>query len=145
MAGLKARRVLLVEDDILVRLAVREALVEAHFDPIDAANASEAVAVLHARPDVLAVISDIDTPGPMNGISLAWEVKNRSPRTPVMLISGRCSPTLTMLPQDVAFLAKPFPLEVLIDQVERMVDTVLGAPLSSDAVVLPFKPGSREA
>jgi CheY-like chemotaxis protein len=64
---MRKRKVPLVEDDPLVRLA----LVDADLEPVQAANASEAIAILQARPDIPAVLSDVGMPGPMNGLSLA--------------------------------------------------------------------------
>ncbi len=106
---MRKRKVPLVEDDPLVRLA----LVDADLEPVQAANASEAIAILQARPDIPAVLSDVGMPGPMNGLSLAWETKTRWPATPVALISGRLTPSPAMMPHDVVFLAKPLPVEVV--------------------------------
>ena len=121
MPGANDRKILLVDDDPLVRLTIAEALMDEGFVVLQAANASEAVAILQARPDVLGVLSDIDMPGPMNGISLAWEISNHWPNTPVTLISGRIYPTAGTVPEGVVFVAKPIRLSVMIKHAERMV------------------------
>ncbi|KAA2235926.1 response regulator [Salinarimonas soli] len=125
MPGTNDRKILLVDDDPLVRATIAEALIDEGFVVLQAANASEAVAVLQARADVLAVISDIDMPGTMNGISLAWEIKNQWPNTPVTLISGRVHPPAGTVPEDVVFVAKPLRLSVMVEHAERMVSHAL--------------------
>ncbi len=119
-----AYRVLVVEDDPLVRITIVETLEDEGFSVLQAANAAEAIAILQARADVLAVLSDIDMPGHMNGISLAWEVCNRWPHTPVTLISGRVKPTPADLPEGVIFVPKPLPLAMIVQHAERMVAKV---------------------
>jgi CheY-like chemotaxis protein len=62
--------VLIVENDVLLRLVTASNLRDAGFDVIEAANPVEALRVLDRIPvDVL--FSDIDMPGKMDGLALA--------------------------------------------------------------------------
>jgi CheY-like chemotaxis protein len=74
-----AETVLVVEDEVLVRLAVAEYLRDCGYKVIEAADADEAVMVLeapHVQVDVL--FSDVDMPGSMDGFALAqWTRANR--------------------------------------------------------------------
>lgn len=71
--------VLVVEDEVLLRLVVAEYLRDCGFKVIEAAHADEAVMVLKQpdlRIDVL--FSDIEMPGSMDGFALAqWTRANR--------------------------------------------------------------------
>jgi CheY-like chemotaxis protein len=71
--------VLVVDDEVLVRLSIAEYLRDCGYRVIEAADADEAVLVLsqeQLRIDVL--FSDVELPGSMDGFSLAqWTRKNR--------------------------------------------------------------------
>ncbi len=67
--------VLVVEDLALVRTFMSDFLDEAGFKVFEAVDADEALQILQARPDIQAVISDIEMPGAMNGIELAKAVR----------------------------------------------------------------------
>lgn len=71
--------VLVVEDEVLLRLVVAEYLRDCGFKVIEAAHADEAVMVLKQpdlRIDVL--FSDVEMPGSMDGFALAqWTRANR--------------------------------------------------------------------
>ena len=84
--------VLVVEDDTLVRLFTSDFLDEAGFKVFEAVNADEALTVLSARPDVQAVLTDIEMSGSMNGIALAKVVRERWPGVRIVLNSGRSNP-----------------------------------------------------
>ena len=111
--------VLFVEDDPLVREAVSHALAEAGFEVLTARDGDQAVALLEggAQPDV--VFSDIVMPGSVNGIDLAAIVRRRDPALPVVLATDYTErqPAIPGL----RVLAKPYPIERLIDLLARAV------------------------
>jgi len=74
-----ARRpvVLLVEDDVLIRLHAAQVIADAALDVVEAANADEAIAILEARSDITVLFTDIQMPGSMDGLKLAAAVKGR--------------------------------------------------------------------
>jgi DNA-binding NtrC family response regulator len=69
--------------------ASANALREAGFDVVEAANADDAMAVLK-QDNFTTVLTDM--PGAMNGLDLAWAVQGHNPRLPVVLVSGRKLP-----------------------------------------------------
>ena len=71
-------------------------------------------------------------PGSVNGVSLAWEIKNRSPNTPVTLISGRANPSSAELPEGVVFVAKPCSMNLIVEHAERMIAQTLGQAASNE-------------
>jgi CheY-like chemotaxis protein len=82
----RALRVLLVEDDPLIRTATAEMLADLGHGVFQAGNAEEALAVLEAETvDVL--MADIGLPG-MSGSDLAAEARRRHPGLTVVFASG---------------------------------------------------------
>jgi CheY-like chemotaxis protein len=100
--------ILVVEDEPLVRMFLSDLLDEAGFKVFEAVNADEAVSILQARPDVQAVVTDVEMPGSMNGFELARVVRERWPGVGLVVTSGRERPGPSDLPDDVAFLTKPY-------------------------------------
>jgi CheY-like chemotaxis protein len=80
--------VLVVEDEVLIRSAVAEYLRTPGNLVVEAANAAEAVAVFAAGVPIDVVFSDIQTPGTMDGLSLARWVYHHYPGIHVVLTSG---------------------------------------------------------
>jgi two-component system, response regulator PdtaR len=62
--------ILLVEDEVLLRMIITDQLREAGYSVIEAANAHEATEVLRNYADIEVVISDVQMPGSMDGIGL---------------------------------------------------------------------------
>lgn len=100
-------RLLVVEDDGLIRLDLVDTLVDAGFDVIDAANADEAMAVFQDSQDIAALLTDIDMPGSMNGLELANRVHDQAPACKIIVVSGRYRPDMNLLPSGAQFLTKP--------------------------------------
>ncbi|MGF9761889.1 response regulator [Microvirga sp. 0TCS3.31] len=120
--------ILVVEDEPLVRMFLADALDEAGFKVFEAVNADEAVTLLQARPDIQALVTDIEMPGSMNGIGLARVVRDRWPGIGLLITSGRVRPGADDLPADVAFLAKPYLLDTVITVIRQMATPqVIGA------------------
>jgi DNA-binding NtrC family response regulator len=111
--------VLVVENDVLLRLATARNLRDAGFEVIEAANPAEAIRILdHIVVDVL--FSDVDMPGNLDGLALAQWVHRTRSDTRIILTSAA-----TMTPGDVkeyvSFLPKPYAEK----DVERLVRSVL--------------------
>jgi two-component system, response regulator PdtaR len=97
--------ILVVEDDILLSLDTSEALEDAGYDVIAAANADEAIKVLETRNDIRTIFTDINMPGSMDGLKLAAAVRDRWPPVHIIVTSGMTAPHL---PANSAFIAKPY-------------------------------------
>jgi putative nucleotidyltransferase with HDIG domain len=78
--------VLIVDDDHLVRDALRFALEDAGYDVWAVAHGADALAVLESQA-VDIVLSDIFMPG-MNGFELLKQIRQRRPDVPVILVTG---------------------------------------------------------
>ena len=104
-------KVLVVEDDPLIRMTAAETLRDAGFVVVEAETADEAAAILRTALDrVHAVFTDIEMPGSMNGLALAHIVSDAWPASSVVLTSGRLNPCPSTLPDRARFVGKPYDL-----------------------------------
>src|SRR5215218_10331700 len=97
--------VLLVEDEMLVRMLAAEVLSEAGFTIIESGSAEEALAVLQTRPDVRVLFTDVNMPGALDGLGLAQIVHERAPEVSILIGSGRIRPLSGELPPGAQFIA----------------------------------------
>ncbi len=81
-------RVLLVEDDFLIRLTLSESLRDDGFDVIEAADTDEAVTAID-QGGLQMLITDVQIPGTLNGIGVAEHAWRLCPDLPVIFITGR--------------------------------------------------------
>ena len=89
--SLKGPVVLIVEDEPLVRLGAVQAIEDAGFEVIEAANADEAIRILENRSDIRVVFTDIHMPGSIDGLKLAHAVRDRWPPIKIIVTSGHGS------------------------------------------------------
>jgi CheY-like chemotaxis protein len=109
----KSRAILIVEDEPLVRLCAVDAVAAAGFEVIEAASADEAIQILERRSDILAVFTDIQMPGSMDGLTLAYAVHIRWSPIRIIVTSGRELLAEDDLPEGGLFFAKPYdPTEI---------------------------------
>lgn len=104
--------VLLVEDDVLLRISTADYLRSRGYHVVEAGTVIEAATILSAGSPVHAVFSDVDLPGATGGLSLAVWVHAYYPAIPVILTSGvrAVMPTLNAQ-QIVRFVPKPYDLD----------------------------------
>ena len=100
--------VLVVEDEQLIRMDAVDMVRDLGFEPIEAANADHAIAILESRSDIVAVFTDIQLPGSMDGLRLAAVVKDRWPPVALLVTSGHISPAPSALPEGARFISKPY-------------------------------------
>jgi PAS domain S-box-containing protein len=97
-------RVLLVDDEELVRLSTAAMLVDLGYEVLEASSGEEALVLLQeTTPDLL--LTDHLMPG-MSGVELANAARERIPSLPTLIISGYAE--LEGLAPELARLTKPF-------------------------------------
>lgn len=84
----KPATVLVVEDEVLIRMAVADYLRECGYRVVEAGNGDEAVSVLKAERQIDVVFSDVSMPGETDGFALAQWVRRERPGVRVILTSG---------------------------------------------------------
>ena len=114
--------VLVVEDEMMLRMRVVDMVEDAGYVPVEAVDADEAMTILRSRSDIALMLTDVQMPGSMNGLNLAREIRNRFPHIPVVLTTGYSDAANTAAAEFVT-IGKPFDIAVL--------DRVLKAALES--------------
>ena len=105
--------ILIVEDELLIRLHAVDIIEEAGFDVVEAASADEAISILERRMDIAVVFTDIQMPGSMDGLKLAAAVRDRWPPIMIVATSGHVKLGIDDLPEGSRFLPKPYsPAEI---------------------------------
>jgi|HubBroStandDraft_2_1064218.scaffolds.fasta_scaffold62496_1 two-component sensor histidine kinase/DNA-binding NarL/FixJ family response regulator len=114
-------KVLVVEDEMLLRMRAVDIVEDAGFTPIEAVNADEAIAILESRSDVDLLFTDIQMPGSMDGVKLAHAVYERWPSIKIILVSGKLTPTDSERPTDSRFFGKPLEVKQTIAEIQEMI------------------------
>lgn len=113
------KAVLVVDDEFLVRLAVCDYLHDCGFTTYAAADAAEAMAILGDGRRIDVVFTDIEMPGPMDGVDLAQWVGQHRPGVLVILTSGheKKAKEAQALCEGARLLPKP----VTLQELERLL------------------------
>ena len=113
--------VLVVEDEMLVRLHGMDILEDAGFEVLEASNADEAIAILEKHDDVRVLFSDVDMPGSKDGLKLAQLVHERWPTIRLLLTSGNHQLQQATLPDSGKFVSKPWTPDGLIQKIRDVL------------------------
>jgi CheY-like chemotaxis protein len=117
--------ILVVEDDRLVRDYVLTQLHSLGYITLDAANATDALAILESNPTFDLLFTDVIMPGPMNGRQLADEVSKQRPGLKVLYTSGYTEDAIIhqgRLDAGVLLLAKPYRKSDLARMIRKALD-----------------------
>ena len=114
-----AGRILIVEDDVLIRAAAAQYLRGAGFEVLEAVSVEQALGLLRASP-VRAVFADVKLPGTQNGLDLMHIVQSDFPKTKVLLTSGVVKADELTL-EGTTLLRKPY----FLFEVERHLRALL--------------------
>src|SRR3984885_2838366 len=99
--------VLVVEDELLLRMDAVDMIAAAGFEVVEAGDADQAIEILEARRDITVIFTDIQMPGSMDGLKLARAVRGRWPPIKIIATSGRALISETDLPEGGRFLPEP--------------------------------------
>jgi two-component sensor histidine kinase/CheY-like chemotaxis protein len=113
--------VLVVEDEMVLRMRAVDIVEDAGFTAVEAVNAEQALAILESRSDISLLFSDIQMPGSMDGLKLAHAVHNRWPSIKIILVSGLVRLSDTDTPADSRFFGKPLDAKEMIAELQQMV------------------------
>ena len=111
-----ALRVLLVEDEGLIRLMTTEALQEEGFDVVEAWNGDEAIRLLDGPNGFDVLLTDVQMPG-ADGVDVAEHARRRYPAIPILVVSGYAADLtkrLDALSPAAVFIHKPYNLEHIV-------------------------------
>jgi CheY-like chemotaxis protein len=113
--------VLVVEDEMILRMRAVDIVEDAGFRSVEAVNADEAISILECRSDISLLFTDIQMPGSIDGLKLAHAVQERWPSIKIILVSGQVKPSDAERPENSRFLGKPLGVEQMITELQTMV------------------------
>lgn len=115
--------VLVVEDELMLRMRAVDIVEDAGFVSVEAVNADQAIEILESRDDISVLFTDIQMPGSMDGLKLAHVAHTRWPHIKIILVSGQIAVTEDDKPEDSKFFPKPLEIQQMILELKDMVGT----------------------
>ncbi len=115
-------RVLLVEDEDMVRAVAERALTRQGYTVITAADGDEGVEAVRENPDFDLVVSDVVMPS-MDGPAMAREIRQLAPGMPVLFMSGYAEEQLRreIDIEGMHFIPKPFSVQQIAAKVGEVL------------------------
>jgi CheY-like chemotaxis protein len=119
----KPQTILVVEDEILVRMVIADYLRDCGYHVIEAGTATEALVVLQSSQTVDIVFSDVQMPGEMDGFGLSRWVRQNRPGLRVLLTSGnaRAVQTAGDLCAEGPVEVKPYHPQAIHNRIQRLL------------------------
>jgi len=115
--------ILVVEDEVLVRLMIADELRQAGFVVLEAVNADEAMVVLSGPEAVDLLFTDVRMPGTADGLALAATARVLRPDLKIVVVSGHAPAGVAAGPMD-EFFAKPYDVGVVIGCLKQLLGVV---------------------
>ena len=118
-----AIRVLLVEDEFLIRLILVEVLSDAGFQVTEADDGEEAITIMEREKSYDLLITDIQMPGSTDGIAVARHARERWPQIPILFATARVDSigAFGKLGENDVVLQKPYGPQELLAVARRLL------------------------
>ena len=114
----KRVKILVVEDDPLVRIVAAEALLDAGFEVVEAESGPEALENCKKAPDVL--FADVRLPGNITGWDIAEHCREKNPEIPVIYATGYSETKPRPVTGSICF-QKPYTPQQLVSDFRELV------------------------
>jgi CheY-like chemotaxis protein len=121
-----SEKILLVEDNDLVREQAIIRLERLGYRVVFAADGVEAIELLKATPDIQLLFTDIVMPHGINGFELAAEARKLMPDLPILFTSGYSEKVLNQCNQfspGVSWLNKPYLADEFAEKIRFALDS----------------------
>jgi DNA-binding response OmpR family regulator len=122
-ADISAPTILVVEDEVLVRLAISDYLRECGYKVFEAGDVAEAKSVLAADVGVDVVFTDVQMPGAEDGFALAAWTREHNPAVQVIITSGWSGADRKArdLCHDGPIMPKPYEQDAVLRRIQELV------------------------
>lgn len=118
LAPAQASRVLLVEDEFLIRMLIADHLRDAGLTVVEAINGDEAIEILMSGALIDLVYTDVRMPGSADGMAVLGFAKRTRPNMPVLMTSGHLAPERAYACGAERFLAKPCDVDFVVAAIQ---------------------------
>ena len=116
--------VLLVEDELALRMVIVEVLSDLGYTVLEAGNSQSGLQIVESSVRIDLLLTDVGLPGGMNGRQLADAARERRPGLKVLFLTGYAESVVagnSGMEQGMEIMSKPFALDKLVAKVEGMV------------------------
>ncbi len=116
--------VLVVDDEPTVRMLVVEIAEELGYEVIEAADGPGAMRMVHSRPGIDLLITDVGLPGGMNGRQVADAALALRPDLKILFITGYAENAVIgneQLAPNMAVMTKPFAMDALAARIREIM------------------------
>jgi signal transduction histidine kinase len=116
--------VLLVEDELAVRMVVVEVLSDLGYTVLEADNSQSGLRIVETRARIDLLLTDVGLPGGMNGRQLADAAREQRPGLKVLFLTGYAENAAVgngRMEHGMEVMTKPFDLDKLVAKVEGMI------------------------
>jgi CheY-like chemotaxis protein len=120
----KQFKILVVEDEFLVRLTLVEALSDEGFQVLEAETGDAALPILQSYQEISLLLTDIQLPGTINGHALAVKARENLPNLPIIFMTGGPNEETDGSARDV-FISKPYTLANICGTAKRLTSAVV--------------------
>ena len=116
--------VLVIDDELNVRMLVSEVLTEQHYLTLEAKDGPSAFAILESGKRIDLMITDVGLPGGLNGRQIADRARALRPKLKILFITGYAENAAISnhLEPGMSVLAKPFAMSALANKVREMLE-----------------------
>lgn len=105
---MEAPRILVVEDDFLIRMTLTEALESEGFVVLEADSGEAALVQLRADPSIQLLLTDMQLSGGLDGQALARAVRVENAILPIIFMTGRPDRVGPVDPERELVVGKPY-------------------------------------
>jgi len=119
----RGETVLVIEDDVAVRLLVVQVLDELGYEAIETSDGREAVPILESGRHIDLMISDVGLPG-LNGRQLAEIARRSRPTLPILFMTGYAMEALDQsrfLDDGMEMITKPFAIDAFGGRIQAIM------------------------
>ena len=118
--------ILLVEDEVAVRMVVVELLSDLGYTVLEADNSQSGLRIIETRARIDLLLTDVGLPGGMNGRQLADAAREQRPGLKVLFLTGYAESAAVgngLMEQGMEVMTKPFDLEKFVTKVQGMISS----------------------
>ncbi len=119
-------RVLVVDDEVVIRDVLSRQLEDAGYDVLTAADGASAIGLIEDGEAVDVLVTDLSMPG-MNGLAVIRAAQERRPGLPAILLTGFAGDSAALAMSGLVngaflLLRKPIPAQDLVDRIQAVLE-----------------------
>ena len=111
--------ILVVEDEVMIRMLMADVLRDEGYVVIEAASGDEGRDLLLSMHDIDLIVTDVRMPGQIDGVALTALAKQMSPHRPVVVVSGHLPPAAADSADE--FIAKPYLPSTFLQVIAKLI------------------------